>query len=333
VVSPWSREYADPGDEPGATVDGSRPGAPPVDPPSPWRSPATLAIVAVVAAVVAVAVLGVVTIGDSDETSATTPATSPPVLLTLPLAERADEALRLRLPVFEPVLDESGELDDYDLMAAIEDAAARPAAQARFVIRGLEPPVRTVIATRDRTTDLDELIVQSAGVTTSSLVHAGTATTYTTSSTGNWVGRWLAYDETELPADGTGDTRSVVDAIVGGPITSRMLGAGSAVADDGLVRLDDGTTARRYRVDVTFDAGGPPAWLRFAAVDSSMIDAEALPASLSFDVYVTKRPSLALVASRVEIDGAPFLFVQYFDQVPDAPHLQLPPDWAVIEVT
>jgi hypothetical protein len=239
----------------------------------------------------------------------------------------------LRLPVFEPAPDEFGELDDYDLTAAIEAAAARPAARARFEIRGLERPVRTVIATRDRTTDLDELIVQSAGVTTSSLVDAGTATTYTTSSTGNWVGRWLAYDAAELPADATGDTRSVVDAIVGGPITSRLLGAGSAVADDGLVRLDDGTTARRYRVDVTLDAGGPPAWLRFAGIDSSVIDGEALPASLSFDVYVTKRPSLALVASRIEIDGAPFLFVQHFDQGPADAHLQLPPDWAVIEVT
>jgi hypothetical protein len=329
VVSPWSREYAEPADEPGSAEE-HEPDAEPAEVPPQRRTPATLVVVAALAAAVTLAALGVAMIGDGDDTRVATSAPSPPVLETLPLAERADAAMRLRLPVFEPVLGEVDDLDDYDLIGAIEDAATRPAARARFEIRGLEPSVRTVIATRDRTTDLDELIVQSAGVTTSSLVDAGTATTYTTSSTGNWVGRWLAYEEAELPADGIGDTRSVVGAIVGGPITSRLLGAGTAIADDGLVRLDDGTTARRYRVDVTVDADEPPAWLRFAPVDAA---ADALPGSLSFDVYVTDRPSVALVASRVEIDGAPFLFVQHFDQGPAETHLQLPPDWAVIEVT
>ena len=109
--------------------------------------------------------------------------------------------------------------------------------------------------TRDPATGLDELSVQLSGVTTSSLVDRRTATTYTTSSTGNWVGRWLAYG---LDDRDTLDNRtSIVDAILGGPITTGLLESTTSVADDGLVRLDDGTIARRYRVDVAVDAVRP----------------------------------------------------------------------------
>ena len=119
-----------------------------------------------------------------------------------------------------------------------------------------------------------------------------------------------------------------------GPITSRVLESGTAVADDGLVELDDGGIARRYRVDVVIDdddrsSGGAdvrhPRRLRRGSGD--------LPHSLAFDVYVTDRPSLALITSRFEVDGEPIVFTQYFEQAATGGRLGLPPDWAIIEVT
>ncbi len=149
------------------------------------------------------------------------------------------------------------------------------------------------------------------------------------------LGRALAGIPIGVPAaPGTNDLTALVDAIVAGPITSPVLESGTAVADDGLVELDDGSIARRYRVDVVIgDDVAPPAALTFATLDGSAVASGDLPHSLAFDVYVTDRPSLALITSRFEVGGEPIVFTQYFEQVPTGGRLGLPPDWAIIEVT
>ncbi len=65
------------------------------------------------------------------------------------------------------------------------------------------------------------------------------------------------------------------------------------------------------------DEIAPPAALTFATLDGSAVTSGDLPHSLAFDVYVTDRPSLALITSRFEVDGEPIVFTQYFEQATD----------------
>ena len=123
---------------------------------------------------------------------------------------------------------------------------------------------------------------------------AATATTYTTSSTGNWVGRWLAHRSEAADAVGHRDDRTTLfDAFVGRadhePGARVRHRQSPTTAWFGST---DGSIARRYRVDVADRRPAPrPAALTFATLDAVRASPPSdLPRSIAFEVYVTDRP-------------------------------------------
>ena len=75
---------------------------------------------------------------------------------------------------------------------------------------------------------------------------------------------------------------------------------------------------------VPIDALRPYGILLLASVDDGAIADGLAPASITFDVYVTDQPALALVTARFEADGAAYLLQQFFDRRPANVLLELP---------
>ena len=82
---------------------------------------------------------------------------------------------------------------------------------------------------------------------------------------------------------------------------------------------------------VPIDALRPYGILLLTSVDDGAIADGLAPASITFDVYVTSQPALALVTARFEADGAAYLLQQFFDRRPANVLLELPPADSIID--
>jgi hypothetical protein len=336
----------------------------PVRPPSRRRRVGLALGGAVLAIGVAAAVT---TVGDGDESSGpptttfdASRVTTPPTLpeLTLPPATDPDEPslpdddgalgpvpaapqfdpTSLTVPSFDDVPGVApGELAGYDLLGAIAaNSIGGTPMRTKLRLDGIEGSgsYRTafdVTASNDPAAGIDSIVIQGNVGERAEVMFDRTGQSVFRTDFG-MDGRWE-----QLPIDafvvgtGTDVVDTLFDAFATGPISAAAVAAATVEPADGLVRLNGGAIARQYRVTVPNDALQPYGILLLAGIDDGAVDDGRAPVSITFDVYVTDQPALALVAARFESDGTVYLLQQFFDRRPANVLLELPPPDAVID--
>jgi hypothetical protein len=244
----------------------------------------------------------------------------------------------LTVPSFDDVPDVTpDDLVAYDLLGAVaaNSVGGTPIrTKLRLDAIELSGSFRTafdVTASNDPAAGIDSIVIQgNVGERAEVMLDRTTQSVFRTDFGMN--GRWE-----QLPSEafvtGTGTDRvdALFDAFATGPISAATVAAAAVEPDDGLVRLNGGAIARRYRVVVPIDALRPYGILLLTSVDDGAIAEGLAPASITFDVYVTRQPALALVTARFETDGAAYLLQQFFDRRPANVLLELPPADSIID--
>jgi hypothetical protein len=234
-------------------------------------------------------------------------------------------------------------IDSYDLVAAAAtNADMSVPRRSIYEIQGLlgnagstsidlasDEAVRQVTVASDPDTQRDSLYVRFVGVTTRAVVDRAADLLYTASSSDGDT--WFASDAaTGLVGTNTSSYGQLFDALISGPITPALLQAATVTAADEIVRLDGGAFARRYDVVVPVDAIASFGPLLFAGLSEATVAQGGTPAELTFRVYVTDQPELALVTSQFELDGETLVFTQFFDRRPANVAIALPqPDQVI----
>ena len=297
---------------------------------------------------VAVAVVAAVALsaGDGDDEEQAEPATAPletltPVTTAAPQTTPPPSTIEmpaLSLPDYPVVPGTSGtDLGAYDLEAAA--AANLPGDVPRrtmFRIIGSAPdgtgPVsanarvqQTLRATAANVPDTgrDRLTVEWGELVSQMVVDRADQAIYGLFSNGD--GTWRSL-EPESMTGGTGTDRLDIlfDAFVTGPITPATLQQSAVTATDGLVRIMGGVQARRFEVEVPIAALQPYGALIFANISSITVANAAAPDTITFEVYVTEQPALALVTAEFEVARESFVMSQVFDRRPANVRIELP---------
>ena len=271
--------------------------------------------------------------------------TTPPTLslddLAAPTTEASVVTDLLDAPEFEPVAGvDPAQLDAYDLTQAVELNVPGPEpTRAMFRISGLalvgsdlaaRPASVSITASSDPQAGRDALTIE-VGDTVSRTVVDRTSHTAYRSSPALPEDVWAQFPESEVIEDtDAANVAELFDALITGPLTPDVLAAATVTPGDGLVRLGGGAIARRYDVVVTVDTIQPRGALMFAAALESLITSSDGLGTLSFEVYVTDQPALALVITEFEVDGEPRTFTQFFDQRPANVRIELPAAQSVL---
>lgn len=248
------------------------------------------------------------------------------------------EPTSLTVPSFDDVPKVTpDELDAYDLLGAVAaNSVGGTPMRTELRLDGVElsGSFRTafdVTASNDPAAGIDSIVIQgNVGERAEVMLDRTTQSVFRTDVGMN--GRWE-----QLPSDafvtGTGTDRidALFDAFATGPISAATVAAAAVEPDDGLVGLNGGAIARRYRLVVPIGALRPYGILLLTSVDDGAIADGLAPASITFDVYVTDQPALALVTARFEADGSVYLLQQFFDRRPANVLLELPPADSIID--
>jgi hypothetical protein len=244
----------------------------------------------------------------------------------------------LTVPTFDDVRGVTpDDLDAYDLLGAVAaNSVGGTPIRTKLRLDGIElsGSFRTafdVTASNDPDAGIDSVVIQgNVGERAELMLDRTTQSVFRTDFGMN--GRWE-----QLPGDafvtGTGADRidALFDAFATGPISASAVAASAVEPADGLVRLNGGAIARRYRLVVPIDALRPYGILLLTSVDDGAVADGRAPASITFDVYVTRQPALALVTARFEVDGTAHLLQQFFDRRPANVLLELPPADSIID--
>jgi len=86
-----------------------------------------------------------------------------------------------------------------------------------------------------------------------------------------------------------------------------------------------GGYARRFDVEVPIEHLRPYGALVFANVSDFTVDSDAVPESITFQVYVNGEARLALVTSNFTVGTQTFVLSQFFDRRPANVRIELPP--------
>jgi hypothetical protein len=244
----------------------------------------------------------------------------------------------LSLPEYPSVPGTAGsELGAYDLEAAV--AANVPGDVARrtmFRVIGSAPdgtgPVsanamiqETLRATVANAPDTgrDRLRVEWGDLVSEMVVDRADQAVYGLFSTGD--GTWRSIEPDSLTSgSGTDRLDTLFDAFVAGPITPATLERSTVTTSDDLVRIMGGVHARRFDVEVPLAALRPYGALVFANISSGTVASAAAPESITFQVYVTDQPALALVTAEFEVGSESFVMSQVFDRRPANVRIELP---------
>ena len=114
------------------------------------------------------------------------------------------------------------------------------------------------------------------------------------------------------------------DAFVTGPITPAALEHATITPSEGLMRIMGGGYARRFDVEVPIEYLRPYGALVFANVSDVTVDADAVPDSIEFQVYVNGQARSALVTSNFTVGPQTFALSQFFDRRPANVRIELP---------
>lgn len=241
-------------------------------------------------------------------------------------------------PVVAGVGDE--EIARYDLAAAV--AANVPGTdpmRAIFTVDSLgaattaEPgSVRllTVTVANEPDAGRDSLVVDFRDGSSQIVVDRTAATAYTTTGT-DPARTWSAVSAEQLIAGtGAGSLDALFDTFVAGPVSEQTVAASTVTASDEIVRLAGGAFGRRFDLAVPSEALRPYGILLFTGFSDEAIESGAAPPTLTFQVYVTGQPAIALITSRFEIEGQPFLLSQFFDRHPANVLIRLPSPETVV---
>jgi hypothetical protein len=317
-----------------------------------------LVLVAAAAVASAASVVAITALGNDDQVSTppvttvdpfllsaaiTTPPTlapddRPATTLDPPVTTAAATAPADTLPAaalvatdFEPVaVGDPAQLAAHDLEAAVAANAAGDApARTSFRISGLveagdRPSIVGVTIASDPLAGRDSLSITAGASFSRTIVDRVEQVVYR-SSPALPEGSWARFDQSEVLRDtDAADIDELFDSLVAGPVTPRLLAAAEIDAYDGLVRLGDGAVARRYDVTVGPEWIAPWGAMTFAASPRAVVTNRDGLALITFEVYVTDAPALALVISQFEVFGEPRAMMQFFEQRPPDVRIDLP---------
>jgi hypothetical protein len=184
------------------------------------------------------------------------------------------------------------------------------------------PPLRATASTEPDTAR-DALTIEYGGETRSVIVDRLARQVYvlTPEDRGIWN---TVEPEAVLDGSGTASLDTLFDAFVTGPITTDVLAHASITPSPGLMRIMGGGFARRFDIEVPIDYLQPYGALLFANVSTGTVAADAVPESITFQVFVTEEAHLALVTSSFTVGPQYFALSQFFDRRPANVRIQLP---------
>jgi len=184
------------------------------------------------------------------------------------------------------------------------------------------PPLRATASTEpDRSRDA--LTIEYGGETRSLVVDRLGRVVYVLTPEDNGIWNTLA-PAAVLDGSGAGSLDSLFNAFVTGPITTDVLAHATVTPSPGLMRIMGGGFARRFDVEVPVDYLRPYGALLFANVSTGTVDADAVPDSITFQVYVTDQAHLALVTANFMVGQQYFVLSQFFDQRPANVRIEFP---------
>jgi hypothetical protein len=93
---------------------------------------------------------------------------------------------------------------------------------------------------------------------------------------------------------------------------------------EGLMRIMGGGYARRFDVEIPIEYLRPYGALLFASITIGTVDTDAVPNSITFQVYVNGEARLALVTSNFTVGPQTFVLSQFFDRRPANVRIELP---------
>ena len=255
--------------------------------------------------------------------------TAPPSTIVMP---------SLSLPEYPVVPGTTGtDLATYDLDAAV--AANVPGDVPRrtmFRIVGSAPdgtgPVSAnariqetlrATAANEPGTRRDRLTLEWGALESQMIVDRADEAVYGLFSKGD--GTWRSIDPASLTGgSGTDRLDTLFDAFVAGPITPATLERSTVTASDGLLRIMGGVSARRFEIEVPLDALQPYGALVFANISTGTVANASAPEAITFQVYVTDQPALALVTAEFDVAGESFVMSQVFDRRPANVRIEVP---------
>jgi hypothetical protein len=177
------------------------------------------------------------------------------------------------------------------------------------------------IASNEPTAGLDSFTIQFGGSASHMIVDRGAQAIYKSGEDGVWH----AVDAQSV-TEGTGSNSvdGLLDAFVAGPITPGAIEHARIAPSDAVVRLAGGAFARRYGVEVPIADLQPYGALVLANITSATVAAAGVPDTITFQVYVTDQPRLALVTSQFHVDDRSYVLSQFFDRQPADVLIELP---------
>jgi hypothetical protein len=325
-----------------------------------WGAIAGLAALGAIGLVIAASVVMQVTTDDgggSAEPSSTTLAldlaspvpTAPPDTLDVgalgefdmpetryPPMVSAPTPMQQQIPGFPVVPGSDDEdLSAYDLDAAVANnvPGAEPQRSMFNVVGssligsvttgGSAPPPLRATAASEPGSARDALTIEHGGDTTSLVVDRLGQVVYKLAPEDN--GNWTTLEPgIALAGTGTASLDALFNAFVTGPITPTALEHATITPSEGLMRIMGGGYARRFDVEVPIEYLRPYGALLFANVTDGTVDADAVPDSIEFQVYVNGQARMALVTSNFIVGPQTFTLSQFFDRRPANVRIELP---------
>jgi hypothetical protein len=184
------------------------------------------------------------------------------------------------------------------------------------------PPLRAT-ASSEPVRARDALTIEYAGETRNLVVDRLGNVVYALTPEDNGI--WNTIEPAAmLTGSGADSLDSLFDAFVTGPMTTSVLAHATITPSPGLMRIMGGGFARRFDVDVPIEFLRPYGALLFANVSDGTVDGDAVPDSITFQVYVTDEAHLALVTANFTVGPQYFVLSQFFDQRPANVRIEFP---------
>ena len=161
------------------------------------------------------------------------------------------------------------------------------------------PPIRATAAFEPAAAR-DALTVEVGGDTSRLVVDRAGKLVYTLAAEDNAT--WQTMQPAAvLAGTGAGSLDKLFDAFVTGPITPAALEHATITPSEGLMRIMGGGYARRFDVEIPIEYLRPYGALLFANITIGTVDTDAVPNSITFQVYVNGEARLALVTSNFTV--------------------------------
>jgi hypothetical protein len=244
--------------------------------------------------------------------------------------------LQQQIPGFPVVPGSADEdLSAYDLDAAVANnmPGAEPQ-RSMFNVVGSDltgsatsggtatPPLRATAASEPGSAR-DAMTVERGGYTSSLVVDRLGQVVYVLRPEDN--GNWATLEQgIVLAGTGTVSLNDLFNAFVTGPITPAAMQHATITPSEGLMRIMGGGYARRFDVEVPIEYLRPYGALVFANVTDFTVDSDAVPDSITFQVYVNGEARLAFVTSNFTVGPRTFVLSQFFDRRPANVRIELP---------